>query len=127
MRAALIAMLYTAAAVGAAPLPRPVPVAAETLAGATWQFEWGDRRGGVIGFHADGTYAAILGGDEVYHGRWWVTREGSIRLVEHRYNPATGAVCGPQNYEFTLRREGPALVGRTPDGTRVALSDPRRP
>lgn len=130
MRTALLTLVALATPLGAAPLPRPPAVTADTLSGATWAYASGPFPNGLITFNADGTYAAVHDRerpDIAFHGSWWV-RDGRVRLSECRFDPESGVVYGPNAYEFTLtaRPGGLSLAGSTADGMRVALSDPRR-
>ena len=127
---ALVLCLAACVAVArGAPLPKPPEVTADTLAGATWRYSWGQYPDGVISFRPDGTYAAVHApdGGPVYYGTWWV-RDGVVRLNECRFDPASGAVYGPTAYEFSLTAAPGCtrLSGAGPGGLRVILSDPRR-
>lgn len=114
--------------VGSAPVPAPPNLSAELLADATWKWEWGGFRDGVITFAVDGTYFAVHDpkGGPCYVGAWSVER-GWLVLLERRLDPATGDLSErPIRYEVALTAaDGPVFTGRW-CGSAVRLSKPQR-
>lgn len=111
----------------AAPAPRPPALTAELLGGATWHFEWGEQRDGVIILFRDGTYASCHNPPhgQRYLGRWMI--EGQTNLVLTEYAITTyGDLRGPVVYTCRMNTRGFPTITGVCGATPLMLANPDR-